>query len=54
MQHINADITLTNPEFSADVTEATIVLSPIAIEVNAAVFTSLKHLKNKHGNQNLF
>ena len=38
----------TKPEFSVEASKASFVVSPDAIEILTAVFTSLKHLKNNY------
>jgi len=38
----------TKPEFSIEASETSFVVSPVAIEILTAVFTSLKHLKNNY------
>ena len=38
----------TKPEFSVEASKTSFVVSPDAIEILTAVFTSLKHLKNNY------
>ena len=38
----------TKPEFFVEVSKTSFVVSPDAIEILTAVFTSLKHLKNNY------
>jgi len=38
----------TKPEFSVEASKTSFVVSPAAIEILTAVFTSLKHLKNNY------
>ena len=38
----------TKPEFSVEVSKTSFVVSPAAIEILTAVFTSLKHLKSNY------
>ena len=38
----------TKPEFSVEVSKTSFVVSPVAIEILTAVFTSLKHLKSNY------
>jgi len=38
----------TKPEFSVETSKTSFVVSPAAIEILTAVFTSLKHLKNNY------
>ena len=35
---------LTEPEFSSDISKSSGIVSPVAIEVNTAILSSLKHL----------
>jgi len=38
----------TKPEFFVEVSKTSFVVSPVAIEILTAVFTSLKHLKSNY------